>query len=60
MNLSLLTQLKDLPSSTVIFFLITVVLCRLSKQGCFSQLSSRQSFCLLMTVMGIFGVKLFF
>ncbi len=60
MNFSFITQLKDLPSSTVTFFLITVVLCRLSKQGCFSQLSSRQSFCLLMTVMGIFGVKLFF
>lgn len=60
MNSSTLAQLKDLPSSTIIFFLIALVLCRLSKQGCFSQLSSRQSFCLLMTAMGIFGVKLFF
>lgn len=60
MTPSILTQLNDLPSSTVIFLLMAVVLCRLSKQGCFSQLSSRQSFCLLMTVMGIFGIKLFF
>ncbi|CNC11961.1 Uncharacterised protein [Yersinia ruckeri] len=60
MDSSTLAQLKDLPSSTVIFLLIAVVLCRLSKQGCFSQLSSKQSFCVLMTAMGIFGIKLLF
>ncbi len=60
MDSSTLAQLKDLPSSTVIFLLVAVVLCRLSKQGCFSQLSSKQSFCVLMTAMGIFGIKLFF
>lgn len=60
MDSSTLAQLKDLPSSTVIFLLVAVVLCRLSKQGCFSQLSSKQSFCVLMTAMGIFGIKLLF
>lgn len=59
MEISSVAYLKDLPSSTIVIILMFSMLCKLSKQGCLSPLSSRQSFCLLMTVVGIFGVKLF-
>lgn len=59
MDLNLLTELKNTSPSAYGVLIIAFVLCTLAQQGCLSRLSSRQSFCLLMTAISLIGIKSF-
>ncbi|MBC8952493.1 hypothetical protein Xenpb_01199 [Xenorhabdus sp. PB62.4] len=60
MSSLIVSHLKELPSSTAALILLAVVLCTLTKHKRFSPLTSRQSFFLLMTFLGVIGLKVLF